>query len=322
MKTKILGRTGLEVPIVGLGTAFLGIPRPEQTLLEYRDGPDQVDADLGFQTVVAALEADCTLIDTAPLYGRTRSETIIGRSFREYPDLAAHCMVTTKAGRLYERSDFSYDGVLRHVYGSLERLGLDRLDVVYIHDAMGYPMNEVLAKTGALGALRTLQQRGVVGSVGTASNDPATNIPYIETGEFDAAVIADSYSLLNQMAETRLFPAAEKHQVGLVVATPLERGLLATGPLAGMAYHDRRFSPAALAQAGKIKQLCDAYQVPLVAVSLQWVTRHPLVATTIPGARIPAETVANLRAAEVPIPDALWDDLEPLVHSWDLGLPY
>jgi D-threo-aldose 1-dehydrogenase len=321
MKTKILGRTGLEVPIVGLGTAFLGIPTPNQVPLEYRDGPSQVDPEIGVQTIIAALEAGCTFIDTAALYGRTQSETIIGQAFRQRPELAANCLVTTKAGRLYEGQDYRVDAVLRHVFGSLERLGLERLELVYIHDAMGFPMNEVLSKNGALGALRHLQDQGVIQYIGTAANDPATNIAYIETGEFDAAVIADSYSLLNQMAEERLFPAAEKHDVGLVAATPLERGLLATGPVAGVNYHDRNFSPEVVAHAGKIKRLCQDYAVPMVAVSLQWLTRHPLVATTIPGARVPEEAVANLQAAEIEIPPALWDDLEPLVQSWNLGIP-
>jgi D-threo-aldose 1-dehydrogenase len=211
--------------------------------------------------------------------------------------------------------------VVRQISESLERLGLDHLEIVYIHDAMGYPMDEVMGKNGALGALRHLQKSGVVSYIGTASNDPATNIPYIETGEFDAAVIADSYSLLNQMAEDRLFPAAEKHHVGLVVATPLERGLLAAGPVDGLNYHDRNFSPAVMEHAGKIRQLCQDYRIPMVAASLQWVTRHPLVATTIPGARVPQEAVENLQAAEVEIPQAFWDDLEPLVQSWNLGIP-
>jgi D-threo-aldose 1-dehydrogenase len=321
MQTRILGRTGIEIPAVGLGTAFLGIPTVNQMRLEFREGPTQVDEALGLQTMLAALDAGWRFFDTAALYGRTRSEALIGAALRQRPAVAPHCLITTKTGRQYEGQDYSFDGIIRQVHASLERLGLDYLPVVYIHDAMGWPMDKVLAKDGALGALRHLQKQGVIGFIGTAANDPATNIPYIETGEFDAAVIADSYSLLNQMAEERLFPAAEKHGVGLVVATPLERGLLATGPVEGVIYHDRGFSPEVVAHAGKIKALCDAYQIPMAAAALQWVTRHPLVSSVIPGVRVPEEAIANLQAAEFPIPDAFWRDLEPLVQSWDLGIP-
>ncbi|WP_309380997.1 aldo/keto reductase [Cerasicoccus frondis] len=322
MKTKILGRTGIEVPIVGLGTAFLGIPTPNQGRFEYRDGPCQVDVSLGEQTVAAALDAGYTFFDTAALYGRTKSESMIGKVFRQKPEQAAQCLVTTKVGRHYGSCDYSFDGIIRHVNEGLERLGLERLEIVYIHDAMDQPMREVMAKNGALGALRHLQKTGVVRYVGTAANNPATNIAYIESGEFDAAVIADSYSLLNQLAEERIFPAAEKHKVGLVVATPLERGLLATGPLDELIYHDRNFSVEVMRHAAQIKRLCDDYRVPMAAVSLQWVTRHPLVATTVPGARVPQEAVENWRAAEIEIPSALWADLMPLIQSWDLGIPY
>jgi D-threo-aldose 1-dehydrogenase len=320
MQRQILGRTGLEVSIVGLGTAFVGIPTPEEASVEYERPGTRMDADLGVRAVHAALEAGITLIDTAALYGGTASEALIGRALRERPDLAARAIVTTKTGRLKEGYDFSREAVLRGVEASLTRLGLDRLEVVYIHDAMDVPMERVMGKEGALGALRQLQQEGVVGHVGTAANDPEVNELYIETGEFDAAVVADGLSLLNQYAAVRILPAAQKHNVGLVVATPLERGLLATGPVAGRPYLNRRFSPEVLAHVATIQRLCQAYGVPLAAAALQWCTRQPRVAATIPGARTPEEVIANAAAADVVIPAAFWDDLAPLVRHWEKGI--
>lgn len=184
MKTKILGRTGIEVTIIGLGTIYIG-SRPSEP-------PNDLDEEIGAQTVEAAIEAGCTLIDTAPLYGGTTSEKIIGNVLRHRPDLAAKCTVVTKAGAFREGKDHSFDGILRSVEASLERLGLEQLDVVYIHDTMGVPMEQVMSKNGALGALRKLQNEGVVRFIGSASNDPPTNTPYIETGEFDAAVVPDA----------------------------------------------------------------------------------------------------------------------------------
>ena len=203
---------------------------------------------------------------------------------------------------------------------SQQRLGIERFEVVYIHDAMGVPMEQVMSTDGALGALRKLQKEGVVRFIGAASNDPPTNAPYIETGEFDAAVVPDAWSLLNQLALERILPAAEKHNVGISCAIPLERGLLATGKIGGMDYLRRNFSPECLSHVGKILSLCQGYQIPFLAASLQWCTRHPQVTTAIPGARTPSQATENARAAEVEIPEAFWGDLAPLIQHWELGV--
>ena len=235
MKTKILGRTGLEVTIIGLGTIYIG-SRPSGP-------PNDLDEEIGAQTVEAAIEAGCTLIDTAPLYGGTVAEKIIGNTLRNRPDLAAKCTVVTKAGNYVEGKNHSFDNILRSVEASLERLGLEQLDLVYIHDTMGVPMEQIMSKDGALGALRRLQNEGVVRFIGSASNDPPTNTPYIETGEFDAAVVPDAWTLLTQEAAERILPAAEKYNIGISCATPLEIGLLATGPIPGRGLRQTKLQP-------------------------------------------------------------------------------
>lgn len=312
MKTKILGRTGLEVTTIGLGTIYIG---------SQPSGPSGgLDEEMGARAVEAAIEAGCTLVDTAPLYGGTTVEKIVGNALRNRPDLAAKCTVVTKTGAYREGKDHSFDGTLRSVEASLERLGLEQLDLVYIHDAMGVPMEDVMSKNGALGALRRLQTEGVVRFIGSASNDPPTNTPYIETGEFDAAVVPDAWSLLNQEAAERILPAAEKHNIGISCATPLEVGLLATGPIPGKDYGRRQFSQECLDHVAKIQQLCKDYEIPLLAAALQWCARHPQVTTVIPGARTPEEAVENVKAAELEIPETFWDDLAPLVRHWEKGV--
>ncbi len=320
MKTKPLGRTGLEVSIVGLGAAFIGIPDPNRAALEYDGQPGQMQDDLGVRTVHAAIEAGCTLIDTAPLYGRTRSEEIIGRALKARPDLAARCTVTTKVGCLPDEFDYTCDGIMRHVEASQQRLGLDTFEVLYIHDPMDVPVEQVMGKDGALGALRKLQDEGVVRFVGIAANEPDTNAPYIETGEFDAAVVPEAWSLLNQLAAQRILPAAEKHNVGLVIATPVERGLLATGPAPGTNYLARSFSQACLDHVTEIQTLCRDHNIPMAAAAIQWCTRHPQVAAAIPGARTPGEAAENARAGEVDIPEAFWEDLAHLVRHFEAGV--
>ncbi len=320
MRTKRLGRTALQLPIVGIGTAFTGIPTQNETVGEYEGAPSKVDQELGVATLVAAIDAGCAFFDTAALYGRSVSETMIGEALRQRPDARGKITISTKAGRSHEGYDYSFDAVARSVQGSLERMGLDSVDIVYIHDAMGQPMERVLADDGALGALRHLQGQGLLRYIGTASNDPATNLEYIKTGEFDAAVMADSWSLINLTAEQGVFAAAAKHDVGLVAATPIERGLLVTGPLANTKYLNRRFSQECLDQVSMIKQLCDGYGVPMLAVALQWCTRHAQVTSTIPGARLPQEAETSLAAAQLEIPEALWTELEPLVQHFDTAI--
>ncbi len=320
MQTKILGRTGVPVSIVGIGTAFLGLSNLNQQAAGYEELIATLDEELGIQTIHEGIEAGCTLIDTAALYGGGRSETIIGRALAARPDLAAKVIVTTKAGRTLQGYDFSYDAILRSIEASQRRLGMDRFEVVYIHDAMGVPWEAIMGKRGALAALRSLQAEGVVGYIGTASDDPKTNTPLIESGEFDAAVVPRAWSLLNLLAADRILPAAEKHNVGLVIATPLERGILATGPIPGAYYFDRNYSQRCQEHVGKIQALCQAHNIPLVAVSLQWCVRHPQIAATIPGARFPQEAVENAHAAAFPIPESFWAELDPLLVHWEEGV--
>ncbi len=316
MRKNILGRTGLETPIVGLGTIFIGSQDPLNPMAA------NFDEDLGAETVVAAIEAGSTWIDTAPLYASTVSEKIIGNVLKSRPDLKDQCTVVTKAGNYHTGQDHSYDTVLRSVSESLERLGLSKFEIVYVHDAIKTPFDVVMGKDGAFTALRKLQAEGVVSYIGAATNDPKINVLYIETGEFDAAVVPNAWSLLNQIAAERILPAAEKHNVGISCGTPLERGLLATGPVEGAEYARRNFSSECVAHVGKMQELCKSHGIPLLAASLQWPSRHPQVGLAIPGSRNPEEAVENAKAGSVDIPEAFWEDLKPMVKHWDDAYPF
>jgi D-threo-aldose 1-dehydrogenase len=315
LPTKVIGKTGVAVTTVGIGTAWLGLRTP-------MDGTTQrhLDRELAVQTVHAALENGVKLIDTAALYLDSESEKLVAEALRLRPDLAEGVIVETKCCRLPTHSDYSYDGAMRSVEGSLERLGVKRIELLFVHDPPADALETVLK--GALLALRKLQSDGVVGHVGVASNNPWDNAPFVETGEFEMAVVPDAYSLLSQVATERIFPAAQKFGMGCVVATPLERGLLALGVKrareTNAPFYARRFSPEVLAHVEKIEAVCARHGVSLLAVALQYVTRHPVVATTIPGARSPEEAAQNAQAAAVEIPEALWTELAPLIKSWDI----
>ena len=310
---KTLGKTGVEVTTVGIGTAWLGLRTPMDGTTDRH-----LDPELAVATLHAALESGVNLIDTAALYLNSESERLVARALRERPDLAAGVVVETKCCRLPTHQDYTREGALRSADGSLERLGADRIELLYIHDPPAEALPTVMA--GALPALRELQAQGVVGHVGIASNNPWDNAPFVETGEFEIAVVPDAYSLLSQVALERIFPAAERFGMGVVVATPLERGLLATG-VRGARTHEhyaRNFTPEVLAHVEQMERICEKHGVSLLAAALQYVVRHPVVAASVPGARSPEEAAANARAGAAPIPDGLWPELEPLIRSWDI----
>jgi D-threo-aldose 1-dehydrogenase len=310
LPTRRLGKTGVEVTTLGVGCAWLG-----------RRADGSIDAATGLAAVLAAIDSGVRFIDTASLYSEGIAETVVGEALRQRPALAGQIVVQTK---VRDVRDFRYtaDETRRSVDTSLRRLGLDHIPVVYIHDPAADVFEQVMAPDGALAALRKLQSEGVVGHVGIASNNPWDNAPYIESGEFEAAVVPDAYSLISQVALERMFPAAERFGMGIVVATPLERGLLATGTraLRPEDHINRSFSTDVLGHVDRIEALCERHGVRLLAAALQYVVRHPLVAATIPGARFAEQATANTRAMLEPIPAAFWAELEPLVRDFAVAV--
>jgi D-threo-aldose 1-dehydrogenase len=309
-----LGRTGLKVTVVGLGCAWLGQQGGADT------GQGRLDEEQALATIWSALTAGVRLLDTAPLYLNTQSECLVARALSERPALAADVIIQTKMGHRPEPFDYSYTMTMRCVEGSLERLGRAHLPLLYIHDAPAELFERVMAADGALGALRQLQRQGVVGHIGIANNNPLDNALYSESGEFAMAVVPEAYSLLNQVATERILPAAERFGMGIVLAVPLEKGLLATGIRSGQTYPGRRFSAECLAHVGRLEDLCAEYDISLLAAALQFCLRHPAVTAVIPGGRTPTEARQNALAVRESIPEAFWSALQPLIRTWELGV--
>ena len=148
METRVLGRTGLQVSVLGLGAAYIGLPSPEEPR-------DEAEVRRGKETLWAAVESGCRLIDSAAGYGRGGSERLIAAAFGERPDLAADVLVTTKVGKVPFAHDGTYDMAMRSIEGSMERLRVERFPLLYIHDPMDMPMDLVMGERGTLGALRS-----------------------------------------------------------------------------------------------------------------------------------------------------------------------
>jgi len=311
LPTRQLGKTGLEVTTLGVGCAWLG-----------RRADGSIDEESGLAAILAALDSGVRLIDTASLYVDGTAERVVGQALRARPGLAGKVIVETK---VRDVRDFGYTGAetRRSVETSLERLGLHHIPMIFIHDPPAAIFDRVMGPAGALKTLRQMQTESIVGHVGIASNNPWDNTPYIESGEFEAAVVPDAYSLLSQVALERIFPAALRFGMGVVVATPLERGLLATGTRAARAedHINRQFTPAVLEHVERLEALCVSHGVSLLAAALQYVVRHPAVSTTVPGARRPEQAIANTKAMQEPIPAAFWHDLEPLIANFHMAIP-
>jgi D-threo-aldose 1-dehydrogenase len=311
LPTRVLGKTGLEVTTLGIGCAWLG-----------RRADGSIDTDTGLAAVLAALDSGVRLIDTASLYAEGKAERVVGEALRQRPELRGQVVVQTK---VRDVRDFGYSAseTRRSVETSLERLGLDHIPMVYIHDPAASVFDQVMAPDGALAELRRLTSEGIVRHVGIASNNPWDNAPYIETGEFEAAVVPDAYSLISRVALERMFPAAERFGMGVVVATPLERGLLATGTraLRPEDHINRQFAPEVLEHVERLEAVCARHGVSLLAAALQFVVRHPVVSATVPGARFPEQATANSDAMREQIPEAFWTELEPLLRDFTVALP-
>jgi len=305
---------------VGFGGAPLGnlfAPIPE---------PDAVRA------VTTAYDAGIRYFDTAPLYGRGRSERRIGAAFRGRPRDSYR--ISTKVGRLLRPAagrptddaytdipaleveyDYSADGALRSLEESLERLGLDRVDTLFIHDIDRWthgdaqPARFQEAMAGAYRALRRLRDEGVVSAIGVGVNEWEVCQQAAEVGDFDGFLLAGRYTLLEQGALESFLPLCERRGLFVVIGGPFNSGILATGAVDGATYNYRPAPPEILARVARIEALCRRHAVPLAAAALQFPLAHPAVRSVIPGARSADEVRANLALLRVPIPVALWADL-------------
>ena len=315
------GRPDFLLDRVGFGGAPLGnlfTPIPE---------PDAIRA------VTAAYEAGIRYFDTAPLYGRGRSEHRIGTALHKRPRDSFR--ISTKVGRLLRPTpgrpkddaaytdvpafeveyDYSEDGALRSLEASLERLGMDRVDTLFIHDIDRWthgdaqPARFQEAMTGAYRALRRLRAQGIVSAIGIGVNEWEVCQQAAEAGDFDGFLLAGRYTLLEQEALTSFLPLCERRGLFVVIGGPFNSGILATGAVEGATYNYRPAPPEIRARVARIEAVCRRHAVPLAAAALQFPLAHPAVRSVIPGARSADEVRTNLGLLRVPIPVALWTDL-------------
>jgi D-threo-aldose 1-dehydrogenase len=295
-----LGTTGLSVPPLCVGCAPLG------------DMPDTfaygVSEAQALATIRAAFAGPIPFLDTAASYGDGESERRIGLVVREQGGVPSGILIATKADRDLWTGEFTGDQMRRSVERSLRLLGVDRLQLCYLHDPEHISFAAAMAPGGPVDALRRLHDEGVIAQLGVAGGPIDLMTQFVETDLFAAAISHNRYTLLNQEAEP-FWEACQRHGVAALNAAPYGSGLLAKGP---GAYPRYMYGPAPaeyLRRAAALEALCQRYQVPLAAVALQFSLRDPRIVSTIVGMSKPERLAETLALARTPIPDELWQDV-------------
>jgi D-threo-aldose 1-dehydrogenase len=304
MYKRPFGKTGLSVTPLCVGTSALG-SFPAQYGYE-------VPAEQAVATIRRVFDGPINFIDTSNEYGNGGdSERRIGQALAEVGGLPECFVLATKVDPIPGSSDFSGDRVRASVVESLERLGLNRLQVVYLHDPEKMTFAEGSAPGGALEALVQLQKEGVINHLGVAGGPIDLMLQYLATGVFDTLISHNRYTLVDQSAEP-LLEDAVRRGIAFVNAAPYGGGMLVKGPDVVSKYCYHPVNNATLERVRAMERLCASHHVPLAAAALQFSLRESRISSTIVGMSEPERIEQTLRLAEWPIPDKLWQELEPL----------
>lgn len=320
-----LANGGLSFTELGFGAAPLGNL--------YR----AISEDEAHAVLTRAWDLGVRYFDTAPLYGLGLSETRLNRFLRDKP--RDDYVLSSKVGRLLEVCppeqrtgigkffdtptrrevyDYTYDGVMRSLEFSLERLGVDRIDILFAHDLdiFNHGSQETLdAKLselmdGGYKALVELRDQGVIKAFGAGVNEWQPCQWMTERGDFDLFLLAGRYTLLEQEALESFLPLATDRGIGIIIGGPYNSGVLATGPKPGAFYNYDLAPQDILDRVARIEAVCNRHEVRMVDAAFQFPLRHPAIVSVIPGGQGVAEVEANLKAATAEIPAALWAELK------------
>ena len=298
------GTRGDRIPLPRFGFGAAAIAKPGIAI------PQAMDC------LTAAWDSGMRYFDTAPMYGAGESERLLGRMLRDRP--RAEYVLSTKVGRLVRPGhpdtartqadwiyDFSRDGVLTSLEESLQRLGVDRLDLVFIHDPDDH-WREAL--DGAWPALARLRDEGVIGAVGVGMTQAPMLARFIRETEVDLVLAAGVYTLLDTQADLELLPEAERRGVGVIAAQALHGGLIDGAPNPEFRY--RPVDDETRAKTARIARICREHGVPTAAAAIQFPLGHPTVDCVLTGPASRAQLNENLAWTSLTIPQDLWAQLK------------
>ncbi len=285
----------------------------------------------------AAWEGGVRYYDTAPLYGLGLAETRLnpflrGKNRDDY-------VLSSKAGRLLhacapeeqtgigkwfdvphrrEHYDYSYDGVMRSFEFSLERLGVSRIDILYVHDLCIFTHGSKEASDARIeefmgsgyDAMTSLRDQGVVTAIGGGINEWEVCQTLAERGDFDLFLLAGRYTLLEQESLETFLPLCQSRGIGIVIGGPYNSGILASGPVPGAWFNYDPAPEQILEKVRAIEAVCRLHGVAMVDAAFQFPLMNPNIVSVIPGGQSPDQMQGNLKAATAKIPPALWADLK------------
>jgi D-threo-aldose 1-dehydrogenase len=295
-------------------------------------------------TLDAAWRAGIRYFDTAPLYGLGLSETRLNHFL--YGRKRSDFVLSTKVGRKLhvtspakrtgigkffatpsrvEEFDYSYDGIMRSLEDSLERLGVDSIDILLVHDVDVFTHKSKAARddhvktlmTSGYKALIKMRDEKVVKAIGAGINEWQVAETLVGQGDFDLFLLAGRYTLLEQEALNSFLPLCEERGVGIILGGPYNSGILAIGPVKGAYYNYEPAPRAILDRVESIQALCKDHKVKLSEAALRFPLHHPSVVSVIPGAASPQQIAINIKTLGKTIPKKLWRDLKAagLLHK-------
>ena len=317
-----IGATGVSVTRLGLGGAPLAgmeLPNGIYGGTSYRDA---------INLIRSAHDAGIRYFDTAPLYGEGRSENRYAAALKDYP-LESYTL-STKVGRLLAPADpqdtellsddgiprykiqfdYSRDGVERSLRESLDRLGFEKVDILYVHDHAFTGQLPESTFEEALAATLDLRSKGIVKAIGMGMNDSETTGRMIARFDLDIVLLAGRYTLLDQSALSGFLPLCLKRGVQLAIGGPYNSGILSQNVSEASTFDYKEAPPEIFEKARRIKRVCDRHSVDLRAAALQFPFAHPAVATIVPGAKNVDEVQENIQLLRQDIPCELWSDLK------------
>ncbi len=319
--TRVNARSGLTFTALSYGGAPIG-------------NFNGVFSDADAQDMVSqAWDQGIRYFDTAPGYGNGLSEHRLGHALRRRD--RKELVLSTKVGRVLTPTldapstngqyldippfvadyDYSYDGVMRAVEQSMQRMLTDHFDALFIHDCDRYTHGSAApelfhqAIVSAFPALESLREQEVVKAIGFGINETDLMIEAVKATDVDVCLLAGRYTLLEQEPLDELFPICEQRGVGIVLGGVYNSGVLATGPVSGARFNYAPADADILAKAGQLQEVCRRHNVPLPAVALQFAYAHPVVVSACIGARDQKQQTSNAELFESSVPGELWDDL-------------
>lgn len=325
LATRTLGKSGVELNQMGFGGAALG------DLFNKVSDPDAQS------TLQSAWDQGVRYYDTAPWYGRGQSEHRFGRFLYRQP--RGEFVLSTKVGRVLRAPrdpenfqtgfwtgglhfdhvfDYSYDAIMRAFEDSLQRLGMNRIDLLIIHDldfwhhATETRVNAYLAQlvTGGFRALEELRGAGVIKAIGAGINELGMMPRFLDLFDMDFFLCALRYSLMEHDVLDSEFPYCQRRDVGIVVGGAFSSGITATGAVPGAKYNYADASPEVMEKVRRIQAVCARHHTPLPAVALQFPLGHPIVTSVIPGGFTAEHVAQNMEHMRRPIPADLWAELK------------